>query len=96
MPLSSLRRTTRERKYALDAIEAALRRLQADQGGARSREEHIALIDSVAQELEGWQQKVRAVDYLLDVDVHGMTACGQARCQSIAQASICAPGTSCQ
>ena len=58
MPLSSLRRTTRERKYALDAIEAALRRLQAEDGGARSREQHIALLDSVAQELEGWQQKV--------------------------------------
>ncbi len=59
MPLSSLRRTTRERKYALDAIEAALRRLQAEEGAARSREEHLALLDSVVQELEGWQQKVR-------------------------------------
>ena len=58
MPLSSLRRTTRERKYALDAIEASLLRLQAEEGAARSREEHLALLDSVAEELEGWQHKV--------------------------------------
>ena len=60
VPLSSLRRTTRERKYALDAIEAALRRLQPEDGAARSREEHVAVLDSVAQELETWQHKVRS------------------------------------
>jgi hypothetical protein len=74
VPLSSLRRTTRERKYALDAIEAALKRLQPEDGVTRGREEHVAMLDSVAHELETWQHKVRSVRHTQTT--HG--ACGAA------------------
>ena len=58
VPYESLRRTTRDRKYALDAIDAQLQSLQGDTGVERTREEHATLLDSVIKEMHILQHTV--------------------------------------
>ena len=60
MPFESLRRTTRERKYAIDEVQSVMSTLREASQKPYSTEEGVEALDGVLQRLEGLKRKVRA------------------------------------
>lgn len=68
MPFESLRRTTRERKYAIDEVQSVMSTLREASQKPYSTEEGVEVLDGVLQRLEGLKRKVRATERVRHVE----------------------------
>jgi len=62
VPFESLRRTTRERKYAIDEVQSVMSTLREASQKPYSTEEGVEVLDGVLQRLERLKRKVRATE----------------------------------